>query len=209
MSANLERLLQHHPELRRGPGMAAAPEKGIPTGFPVLDRQLPGGGWPGRAITELLVGGGGAHALGLLLPALARLSREGRWIVLVAPPWLPYAPALQAAGVDLARLLLVEPAAEPDRLWALEQALRSGGCSAVLAWPRRLRPSALRRLQLAAEAGAAGGFLFRPFAAAAEHSPAALRLRLAPAGDGWEIDLLKRRGGWPLSGIRLPLRPAE
>ena len=199
----LDRLLRQHPELRRGPDVAET-VGGMPTGLPVLDRQLMGGGWPRRALTELLVSGKGAYALELLLPALAGWSRQAaRWIALIAPPWLPYAPALQARGVALNRLLLIDASGRREGLWALEQTLRSGDCSAVLAWPRGTDRRALRRLQLAAEAGDSSGFLFRPLAVAAEPSPAPLRLRVMPTDSGWEVDVLKRPGGWPRAGIRI------
>jgi len=94
-------------------------------------------------------------------------------------------------------------------LWAVEQALRSGSCSAVLAWPAAIEPTALRRLQLAAEAGAALAFLFRAPDAAAEPSPAALRLRVQPTADGWLVEVLKRRGGWRTGPVRLRAEAVE
>jgi len=198
---NLDRLLQQHPELQRGRHLVPAPQPAIASGFPLLDRHLPGNGWPHRAITELLVSGNGGYALALLLPALSRLSRKPPWIVLVAPPQIPYAPALQAHGLDLSRLLLIRSTREQERQWALEQALRCGSCSAVLAWPGRLDMTALRRLQLAAEAGDSIGFLLRSSSAAEQASPAALRLRVEPAVDGWRLDILKRQGGWPMADL--------
>lgn len=180
----------------RRPQTAAPAERHTPTGFAELDAALPGGGLPSGALTEILHEHHGVGELRLLMPALARLSRQGRWIALVAPPYVPYAPALAAQGIELSRLLLVHPASGQDALWSVEQALRAGTCAAVLAWPRRCDDRSLRRLQLAAEAGDSLGLLFRPAAAAAEASPAALRLRLTPAGaSALGVDLLKCRGG--------------
>ena len=79
----------------------------MPTGFDALDRELPGGGWPAGALTELLVRRAGIGELQLVLPALAALSWAGKRIVWLAPPHLPYAPALAADGVDLAQLVVV------------------------------------------------------------------------------------------------------
>lgn len=178
----------------------------LPSGFAELDAALPGGGWPNGALTELLHANPGIGELQLVLPALARLSRTGRWIALVAPPQIPYAPALAAHGVDLSRLLLVHPRAGSDTLWALEQAMRSGSCAAVLAWPRRADDKQLRRLQLAAETGRCWGLLFRDTNAAQERSPAALRLALQGDGDDdTRVDLLKVQGGQPRQGLRLNL----
>ena len=106
-----------------------------------------------------------------------------------------------ARGIEL-RLLLVRAQAE-DTLWAAEQALRSGSCGAVLAWPAAGGGRALRRLQLAAEAGRAWGLLFRSPRAAASPPPAALRLRLEAAGDGLAVRILKRRSGGAVAPLSL------
>lgn len=170
--------------------------KAVASTLPALDRELPHGGWPLGALTELLVPCQGIGELQLLLPALAHLSRQDRWLVWITPPHLPYAPALARAGIDLARLLLVRHEERAQQYWAMEQALRSGACGAVLGWFAEPDRRVLRRLQLAAEAGHALGVLFRPETAAAQASPAALRLRLEPSSEGLMIHILKRRGGW-------------
>jgi len=192
------------------PGFDAPDVPGLPTGFADLDGRLPGGGWPVGALTEVLPATPGIGEIGLLLPALALLSRQGRWLAWIDPPHIPYAPALAAAGVDLSRLVTVRPAGPADALWAAEQALRSGAPGAVLMWLDPLADRALRRLQLAAERGRAWGVLFRPPRAEAVPSPAALRLAVLPAVEtGLEVRVFKcRRGGAvPFSRV-LPRRPS-
>jgi hypothetical protein len=207
MSAALQQVLQH-PGIWRGNEVSRVGLPSVPTGFPHLDAELPGGGWPRGALTEIAFEGEGIGELSLLAPALAALSRGELWIVLVDPPHLPYAPAFARAGVDLSRLVLVrgaEPSPPPlsragrggtraapagresDTLWAAETALRSGACAAVLAWPGGVNERELRKLQLAAEAGGSWGVYFLPAAAAPSTSPAALRLRLAPVKGGSEL----------------------
>ncbi|MBN8727936.1 MAG: translesion DNA synthesis-associated protein ImuA [Xanthomonadales bacterium] len=168
---------------------------GEPTGHVELDALLPQRGWPRGALTELLLPADGVGELSLLLPTLARLSRRGAPIVLVAPPYLPYAPAWQAAGVDLMQLEVVE-APPRDALWAFEQCLRSGACAAVVGWPLQADAAALRRLQVAAGSGACLGFALRDRAQADNPSPAALRLEYRDGGAGagaWRVR--KCRGG--------------
>ncbi|MFQ6024506.1 MAG: translesion DNA synthesis-associated protein ImuA [Acidiferrobacterales bacterium] len=167
----------------------------LSTGFAALDAALPGGGWPQGALTEILPARASIGELQLVTPALAQLSRRERWIAWIAPPHYPYPPALTRAGIESSRVLLVHPRAENDTLWAMEQALRSGTCSAVLAWPRRANNRALRRLQLAAETGQAWGFLFRSLRDAGSSSLAALRLCLEPLPDGLAVHIIKCRGG--------------
>ena len=205
MSDALAELLRH-PALWRGAD-AGAPET-LPTGFRALDARLPGGGWPLFTLIELLVPTAGIGEIRLLLPALRSLTAAGtepRWVAWLAPPHLPYAPALADAGLDPARMLVIRPRAGVDRLWAMEQALRSGACAAVLGWTGEARDPMLRRLKLAAEEGRTPGFLLRPSAHRNEHSPAALRLALAARDYGLDVEILKSRGGIPARVERLPV----
>lgn len=91
-------------DIRRGDGFAVAPAPTLASGFPRLDAELPGGGWPRGALTELLPEGEGIGELDLLLPALAALTAAGQTVVLVAPPHAAHAPAWAAAGIRLDRL---------------------------------------------------------------------------------------------------------
>jgi hypothetical protein len=172
-----------------------ATRAGLPTGFDRLDAALPGGGWPVGAITELMPEAQGIGELSLLLPALAQLTRAGRQVAWIAPPCLPYPPALLRHGIALERLLLVQVRDARTALWATEQALRCPAIGAVLAWPAVLADRQVRRLQLAAEAGGSCGLLYRAPAAAAQHSPAALRLLLQAVDTGLRITIHKVRGG--------------
>jgi len=206
MNAALDEFLQRHPQVWRGRRAAWADADTIATGFADLDVHLPGGGWPRGALTEVLLPRPGIGELRLLLPALARVQQEKKWIALIAPPHVPYAPAWQAAGVDLSRLLWVHTRSPIDLLWALEQALRAGTCGAVLGWPTSVpRFEQLRRLQLAAESGLSWGILFRPEAEARQASPAAVRVRLEARDHHLAAHLLKRRGACSGESLQLSL----
>lgn len=194
MSASLESVLQH-PGIWRGNQRAQMAEDALPTGYAALDELLPGGGWPRGALTEVLLSRQGIGELRLLMPALARLSEGDGWLAWVAPPYVPYAAALAAVGVNLERLVVAKPQSEADAWWTAEQALRSGACGALLAWLRAADERRMRRLQLAAETGHTWGVLFRHARAAQDRSPAALRLLLEPSTNGLAVTILKRRGG--------------
>jgi len=193
-------------------GMNRGTRTALPSGFAELDANLPGGGWRSGAIAELMSDAMGIGELGLLMPVLSSLARAGRYIAWIAPPYLPYAPALAQRGLPLERVLLVRTDCLQESLWATEQALRCPAVGAVLSWPAHIIDKNVRRLQLAAEAGDSLGFLYRPAEAARESSPAALRLRLhAPGngegngeGDGMTIEIQKVRGG--RAGIRVQCR---
>jgi len=198
MPGTVEQLseLLAHPSVWRGRSRAAV--ETFPTGFPALDAGLPGGGWPRHGLIEILTPHPGVGELCLLLPALAALSRltPARWCTWICPPHEPFAPALEAHGVALDRMLVVRTHLP---LWAHEQSLRSGACETALAWLPRASPRAVRRLQLAAEQGRALGVLYRSQKFAGEASPAMLRVMLEPtmrAGkQGARLTLLKSRGG--------------
>lgn len=188
---------------------------GIRTGYEQLDQMLAGRGWPARGLAEVLLKQPGLGELRLLHPALAHLSQtQNRWIVWVAPPYIPYPPALANAGIDLRKLLVVQPTTVKDQLWAAEKALSSSSCSAVMAWPRQVDYKQLRRLQVASKDGDCLGVLFRSEAVAKQPSPAELRLRLQAAQDNSafsdhsviNLEILKRKGGWPTASFNLPLQ---
>jgi len=191
--------LLKHPALWRGHQQEQSRDT-LATGHTELNRALPGGGWPIGALTELMVATEGAGEFTLLLPALAALTQQQQWIALVAPPRIPYAPALKNADIDLAHTLIVEAgdvgAQQKQRFWAAEQLLRSGVFSAVVLWTERNGDErAQRRLQLAAEHGSAFCACYRPAQAARNASPAALRIVLDNHDDQLHIDIIKNRGG--------------
>lgn len=193
---SLQQLLQH-PAIWKGFRDASI---GNPrSGHAELDRHLPGRGWPRRGLIELITAATGIGELRLLIPTLARAGQGERPQTWVCPPHIPYAPALAAAGIDLGGLLIVQPAADRQGLWAMEQILRAGTESCVLGWSETRDTRALRRLQLAAEEGGTPLFLYRPRAALQQSSPAVLRLYLSPAASGLHIRLLKGRGVRPAS----------
>src|SRR5260221_7110499 len=93
--------LLDRPGIWRGDSLSRAGTPAIPCGFPGLDAELPGGGWPAGALTEILPAHEGIGELRLLGPALAGLSQLGLRLAWIAPPHLPYAPALAAAGIAI------------------------------------------------------------------------------------------------------------
>ena len=156
--------------------------------------MLPGGGWPAETITEIYVERSGIGEMQLLMPAFARLTVNERWLMLIMPPYIPYAPALAARGVRLSHVLLLRVQDIGMQLWACEQALRSGICGAVLLWADRIQERALRRIQLAAEGSGSIVMLFRG-AKTVPVTSASLRLHLSKAENRTIVRILKRRGG--------------
>ena len=187
---------------------APAPAGGIATGIAALDSSLPQGGWPPTALSEILLPADGVGELQLVLPALARLARKDKPVMLVSPPYLPGVAGWCAGGVDMRHVVIVQAASSTQALWAMEQCLRSAACAAVLGWPNQADDRALRRLQVAADTGHTPGFVFRDRRHAGQASPAALRVELQ-AGATPQLRVRKCRGAQPpATPISLPRRSA-
>jgi len=193
--ASAAELVQRQPGLWLGSGYSKA--KTEATGWPELDRMLPGGGWPAGALTELYCPVEGIGEFSLLLPLIVRLTSAGKRVVLVSPPHLPYSQALGERGVKLDKLVLLSPQSACDTLWAAEQTLRCTAVGLVVAWPQRAGDRELRRLSLAAETSGSTLIVYRPEREARTFSPAALRVRVRPEGSGpsLRLEIIKSRGG--------------
>jgi len=204
--------------LWRGSSLGQAVDPTLPSGFAALDTELPGGGWPLRAVTELLTPQPGVLEWRLLAPGLRNwwaaqalpvpapgrrqqrtIASSLRSLLLVNPPHAPHLPGLQALGLPPSAFIWVSAAEPAQALWATEQAIKSR--VAVLAWLPEARPEQIRRLQVSALSSDAPAFLVRPERVGQQSSAAPLRLVVQP-GEDWDlaVHLLKRRGpafdGW-------------
>ncbi|MEK9941100.1 MAG: translesion DNA synthesis-associated protein ImuA [Gammaproteobacteria bacterium] len=190
---NLDACLQRQ-DIWRGKKALPA-DSAVATGFAALDNCLPGKGWPRGALTEILVENIKRSPLWLILPALSRVLNSRPWQAWIAPPALPYPPGLTHSGLDVSKIIIIEPENQADILWSAEQSLRSNACSAVIFWSDHLKAAPMRRLQLAAESGNTLGICFQGDEALRHHSLATLRIRCKETASGLNIDLLKCRGG--------------
>jgi protein ImuA len=202
-----------------GHAMGGADHRVIASGHPLLDAELPGGGWPCQSMTELLQTPGVQAEWRLLSPVVAEVVRRGGSVLLIGPALQPFLPGLCLEGLRDDRLIRIEADKPADRLWATEQALKACCVSVVLSWLPRARPEQIRRLQACAARHPGPLFVFRPEQARHEASAAPLRLllRLGAYPHPIEVDIFKRRGPamarpltlahWP-SRVA-PLLPAE
>lgn len=195
----------------------------LASGILALDVDLPGRGWPTAALTELIAPTPRMAELRLLVPLMRRLTRSRRWVILLGAPEVSYAPALAEFGIDPDFLQIVQARNAADRLWLVEQAVRSASFGALLAWlPHdRCRPEHLRRMQAVARDAGGPVFAFRDLPAQFQLSPAPLRLLLLPRpGDRLSVQILKRGGPilhrpvvldlpGPVVAIRLHSRPSR
>lgn len=203
MKKDLNSLVNKHHLLWQG-NIKQGNEAGISTGFLNLDQILPTQGWPNKALIEMMVPYWGIGELRLLLPAMLRLNQQRRQIVWIAPPYLPYAPALANAGLNLQYVLVVD-AQSGNISWAMERLLYTESCGMVLAWPGHLTALETRRLQLAAEAGETIGVVLHTVDTRWRATCAALRLQIQSVTNGVTVDIIKARGMCKRSQILVDL----
>lgn len=111
-------------------------------------------------VTEILLHNSSVCLQPLLLPMIAGLSREDRWLVLINPPHDITREALEIAGA-CTRHILVLNTVSPDQAEPLcARALAAGTCHTVITWCSGTAP-ALDQLNQAAGQGDALGILVR------------------------------------------------
>lgn len=194
----------------RGDISGSAPDQVVPSGFNELDEALPGGGWSPRSLTELLLPAEGLGEIRLLSPSLERITRNGRHILLVSPPHIPYMPAWGNLNIDSRRIVMIRVDSPTERLWVLEQGIKSAAFGAIIGWVPSISQPMTRKLQIIVRTAASLVFLFRPASAQFEPSAASLRVLLGSVRQHMlSVHLLKRRGtpiDLPIN-ITLPARP--
>ncbi|MDH5326569.1 MAG: translesion DNA synthesis-associated protein ImuA [Gammaproteobacteria bacterium] len=202
MNEQLQQLLRNNQAIWKAGEAVADQQRGIPSGYPSLDAILPNQGWPTGTLVEMVTPCWGVGELQVLMPMIRSMTQAGQYVLWIAPPHVPYAPALVQAGVDTRYIILVTPDAKcQDTLWCIEKALQSQECALVLAWLDWLPNSMVRRLQLAATASNTLGVLFRQ--RNVKDSPSALRLQLSSGKDGTHITVLKARRGYQYQSATL------
>ncbi|WP_180733454.1 translesion DNA synthesis-associated protein ImuA [Paraburkholderia sp. PGU19] len=195
-----------HPDLWKGNQLARGTARVVDCGNADLAAELPGGGWPRGALTDLLVQQHGCGELRLLRIAFEKLSAKP--LVLLQPPHTVQPTALAWWGLSADNLMTVKAPKTADALWAAEQILRAGTCGALLFWQGHVRAESLRRLHLAAQASESLFFLIRPLATTRDASPAPLRLAIRSTKGGVAVEFVKRRGPARDEPLFVPLTPS-
>ena len=189
---------------RRGPGEVA-----LSTGWPPLDALLPGGGLRRGVLVEWLAAGPGSGAALLAWGAAQQAAQEGGAIVVLDGRRQVYPPALAAWGVDLERVIFVQPQSARDEGWAWDQALCCPGVAAVWGWVEQVDARLFRRWQLSAEASGCVGLLVRPGAARTLPTWADVRWWVEPqpaaTGRRMRVELLRCRNAGGSGSVELVL----
>lgn len=199
-----------------------ADHRTIPFNLSALDRRLAGGGLRAGALHEVAARtcslADDAAATLFLVGIAAREARHAGGPVLWASSRVDlYAPGIAQAGLDAADVIHAQPRDDETLLAVVEDAVRDGTPSAIVAEAAKVSMVATRRLQLVAADADIPVLLLRrrrrreqdPFE---EPSAAWTRWRIASApserlsvqGVGrprWSVELARQRGGEPFSLI--------
>ena len=183
----------------------------VSLGIDEIDAALPWGGLPRAGLHEIDAADTSAAAAGFCAMVLARLVKEGGVAAWCRRKRGLHGPGLAVFGLDPARLIVVRARNDTDVFWAMEEGLRNAALAAMVGEIHKATPTALRRLQLAAEDGGVTALLLRPLRAATTATPAITRWRVgAAATDGrndfvrprWRVELQKCKSG--ASGLAAP-----
>jgi len=174
-----------------------APEV-VSSGYPLLDEKL-AGGLPKTGVVSIQ----SSIGIGELRILMNILLSKSRLVVFINPPGFLCAEFLYHQGIDLNNVLVIYPRRKNEALWAAEQCLKSGACSAVLLWQHAFEIHQVKRLKIACDEGDCLQFLMRGCARTEASLPVSLSMHLAPHSQGLDVSITKRKGGWPIPAFTL------
>ncbi|WP_420597654.1 cell division inhibitor SulA [Neptuniibacter sp.] len=112
-------------------------------------------------VTEIIVQNDDFNSIPMLMPLLAQLSNDNRWFVWIAPPVLLPKQLLLESGIDLQKVILLNPNSKHSTFELAKQALSTGTSHAVISWPGYLSDEQLNDLEGAATKGQSHGIVIR------------------------------------------------
>lgn len=186
-------------------------KNGRDTGLGFIKFAFPNAEFPLAAIHEFISSGHEDTAAtgGFVCGLLASLMNSRGACIWISSSRTIFPPALKSFGIAPDRIIFIDLQNEKQILWAMEEALKCNGLSAVIGEIRELSFNASRRLQLAVEQSRVTGFILRPNPRSINITACNTRWRITPLssklmndmpGVGfprWKVELLKVRNGNP------------
>jgi protein ImuA len=181
---------------------------GIP---PAIKNAFPNAAFPLGAVHELMADSAEdtAATFGFIAAILASIMKKGGSSIWINGSPSVFPPALKSFGIRPDNIIFIYLQKEKEILWAMEEALKCKGLSAVIGEVQDLSFTASRRLQLAIEQSQVTGFIVRRNSRNVNTTACLARWKITslpgelPAdmpGVGfprWNVELLKVRNGKP------------
>ena len=123
-----------------------------------LDSVLPTQGWPQAELSEVS-SGDSESVLQLLLPTLAKLNAQNRWITLISPPADINQQLFAYYGIDPSRVLLIHPKNDVDDKVTMNKALKNGTSGIVIFWASQLNKRYLAQWRKSVKQGNSTGII--------------------------------------------------
>lgn len=182
----------------------------VDRGLELLGQAFPGGMFPRGAMHDMgcptvedKVAAGG-----FIAGILSVLAKNNGNVVWISNGHHVFPPALAGFGLKPEHVVFVELAKERERAWAIEEALKCNGVSAVVGETDSISFTASRRYQLAVERSGVTGFLLCGKQVQNTTSIArwVVKHRKSETSDlpgigfpSWQVELLKARNGRPMT----------
>ena len=176
-----------------------------------IKNAFPNASFPLGAVHEFIYAGAedAAATVGFVAAVLASLMRSGGAAIWISSSRLIFPPALKSFDIAPDKIIFIDLKKEKEILWAMEEALKCDGLSAVIGEMQELSFTASRRLQLAVEQSRVTGFILRHHSLSLNTSACLTRWKITSLpsvlsddipGIGfprWNVELLKVRNGKP------------
>ncbi|RZL16061.1 MAG: Error-prone repair protein ImuA [Pedobacter sp.] len=192
-------------------GIKKAAGSPLDIGWGAVDEAFPNKTFPIGAMHEFLTArpedkAATAGFISGIMSALMKKSGAALWI---SRSRTLFPPALKYYGIEPHHIIFVDLQRERDVLWAMEEALKCNGISAVIGEISELSFNSSRRLQLAVETSCVTGFILRHEPRHINTTACVSRWRITSlpgiGEDGlpgvgfpnWKVELLKIRNGKP------------
>lgn len=188
----------------------------VDVGLGIIKQAFPNNEFPLGVIHEFInyTVEDAAVSTGFITGILSALMKNNGASIWIGATQKIFPPALQSFGIAPDKMIFINLRKEKDILWAMEEALKCEGLSAVIGEIPELSFTASRRLQLAVEQSRVTGFVIRQNPKQLNTTACVTRWKItalpsdeqkALPGVGfprWQVELLKVRNGkpgsWPI-----------
>lgn len=184
---------------------------GVDTCLGQIKNSFPNKIFPAGAVHEFISSGAedAAATCGFVSALLSSLMNKKGAAIWISAENTIFPPALKSFGIAPDKIIFIDLKKEKEILWAMEEALKCNGLSAVIGETPALSFTASRRLQLAVEQSQVTGFILRNNTRAVNTTACVTRWKITSLPSGltgnmpgvglprWNVELLKVRNGTP------------